>query len=77
MVTMILQEIEIKIFDVLTGNKLFKPIKRNQELYEKFVEISRNDYNTIGNLFDYLHHQNYYKLIGLNLSRQTNASIPQ
>ena len=25
----------------------------------------------------YLYHQNYYKLIGIYLSRQTNTSIPQ
>ena len=35
-----------------------------------------NDYTT-GNLLDYLHHENYYKLIGTDLSRQTNTSIPQ
>ena len=35
-----------------------------------------NDYFT-GNLLDYLYHQKYYKLIGIDLSRQTNTSIPQ
>ena len=35
-----------------------------------------NDF-TAGNLLDYLYHQNYYKLIGIDLSRQTNTSIPQ
>ena len=39
--------------------------------------MSRNDDNTTENLLDYLYHQNYYKLIGKDLSRQTNASIPQ
>ena len=29
------------------------------------------------NFLDYLYHQNYYKLIGINLSRQTSTSIPQ
>ena len=28
-------------------------------------------------LFHYLYHQNYHKLIGTDLSRQTNTSIPQ
>ena len=27
--------------------------------------------------YDYLHHQKYYKLIGIDLSRQTNISTPQ
>ena len=35
-----------------------------------------NDYTT-GNVLDYLYHQNYYKLIGIDLSRQTNTNIPQ
>ena len=35
-----------------------------------------NDYTT-RNLLEYLYHQKYYKLIGLDLSRQTNTSIPQ
>ena len=34
------------------------------------------DYTT-GNLLDFPHHQNYYKLIGIDLPRQTNTIIPQ
>ena len=30
-----------------------------------------------GSLLDYFHQQKYCKLIGINLSRQTNASISQ
>ena len=44
-------------------------------MYETPVE---NVYNyTRGNLLDYLYYQNYYKLIGLDVSRQTNMSIQQ
>ena len=39
--------------------------------------MSRNDNYTTGNILDYLYHQKYYKLIGTDLSRQTNASIPK
>ena len=39
--------------------------------------MSRNDDYTTGNLLDYLYHQNYYKLIGIDLSRPANTSIPQ
>ena len=35
-----------------------------------------NDYTTV-NLLDYLYHQNYYKLTGIHLSRETNTSILQ
>ena len=33
--------------------------------------MSRNDDYTTGNILDYLYHQKYYKLIGIDLSRQT------
>ena len=36
----------------------------------------RNDDCTRGNLLDYLYHQKYYKLIGIDFSKQTNTSIP-
>ena len=39
--------------------------------------MSRNDDYATGNLLDYLYHQKCYKLIGIDLSRQTNMSIPQ
>ena len=35
-----------------------------------------NDYTT-GNLLYYLYHQNYYKIIGIDLLRQTNRDIHQ
>ena len=39
--------------------------------------MSRNDDYTTGNLLDRLYHQKCYKIIGIDLSRQTNTSIPQ
>ena len=36
------------------------------------MEMSRNNYYLTENLLDY-----YYKLIGIDLSRQANTSIPQ
>ena len=39
--------------------------------------MPRNDDYTTENLLDYLHHQNYYKHINIDLSRETNTSIPQ
>ena len=70
--------VEIKDFNALIDNKQFfdQPEKSKQEAYEKLIEMSRNNDNTTENLFDYLSHQKY-KLIGINLSRQTNTSIPQ
>ena len=39
--------------------------------------MSKSDDYTTGNLLDVSYHQNYYKLIGIDLSRQANANIPQ
>ena len=42
-----------------------------------FTIMSRNDDYTIVNLLDFSYHQNHYKLIGMDLSRQSNAVIPR
>ena len=39
--------------------------------------MSRNDDYRTGNLLELSYHQDYYKLIGIDLSRQTNTGIPQ
>ena len=39
--------------------------------------MSRNDDSKTGNVLEYLYYQNYYKLIAIDLSRQTNMSITQ
>ena len=39
--------------------------------------MSKNVVYTTGNLLDYLYHQKYYKLIGIDLTRQTNTNIRQ
>ena len=39
--------------------------------------MSRNDDYTTGNLLYYSYHQNFYKLISIDLSRQVNTNIPQ
>ena len=39
--------------------------------------MSRNDDYTTRKLLDYLHCHKYYRLIGINLWRQTSTSIPQ
>ena len=67
----------IKDFKVLINNKAFfdQPVKNKQEKHQKIVGMSRNDDYTTANLLDYLYHQKYYKLIGIDLSRETNRSI--
>ena len=71
--------LEIKDFNALTDNESYfdQPVKSKQEAYGKLIEMSRNDNYTTGNLLDFSYHQNYYKLIGIDLSTQRNTNIPQ
>ena len=39
--------------------------------------MSRNNDYATGNLLDYLYHQNYYELVGIDLKRQRNTTISQ
>ena len=71
--------VEIKDFSALIDNKPFfyQPVKNKQEAYEKLMKMSRNNDYTKGHSLDYLYHQKHFKLIGIDLSRQTNMSISQ
>ena len=71
--------VEIKDFNALFEKKSFfdQPVKNKQEVYEKPLEMSRKNYHTKGDSLDYLHHQNYYKLIVIDLLREINTIIPQ
>ena len=39
-------------------------------MYEKIIDISRNNEYTTSNLLDYGYFKNYYKLIAIDLSKQ-------
>ena len=71
--------VEIRDFNALIANKPFfdQPVKNKQEAHEELIEMSRNDNYTAENLLVFSYHQNYHKLIGIDLSRQTKRSIPQ
>ena len=61
---------------ILTDNKPFsgQPAKN---FVKKFVKMSRNNDYTTGSLLDFSYHQNYHKLIGIDVSGETNTSILQ
>ena len=43
----------------------------------KNIKMSRNNGYATRNLLDYSYHQNYCKPIAIDLSKQTNTTIPQ
>ena len=71
--------VEVKHFNALVHDKLCfdQPEKSKQEPHEKLMEMPGNIHYTTGNLLDFTYHQNYDKLIGIDLSIQTNINISQ
>ena len=53
------------------------PVKNEQEAYEKIVEVSNNNDYTTGNLLDFVYLLKNYKLIAIDLSKQTKLKDPQ
>ena len=71
--------VEIKDFNVLIDGKSFfdLPEKNEEESYEKIVDMSNNnDYKT-SNLLDFAYFKENYKLIAIDLSKQTKLKDPQ
>ena len=69
-------KVRINDFNVLIdGKTVFDlPVKNEEEAYEKF--FGNNDYAT-GNLLDYAYYKKHYKLIAIDLSKQTKLKDPQ
>ena len=63
--------VEIKDYNVLVdGKSFYVSIKSKEEIYEKIIEMRKNNEYTTGNLLDYEHFSNHYKLIATDLSKQ-------
>ena len=71
--------IEIKDFNVLIDGKSFfdLPVKNEEEAYEEIIEMSKNNDYTTGNLLDYAYFKENYRLIAIDLTKQTNLKDPQ
>ena len=67
-----LPKVMVKDFNVIINKLAFfdLPIKTEEEVYEKIIDISRNNEYTTGNLLDYDNFKKYYQLIAKDLSKQ-------
>ena len=67
-------KVEIKDFNILIDGKSFfdLPVKNQEEAYKKIIEMSRNNDYTTGNLLDFAYFTENYRLIAINLSKQTS-----
>ena len=50
---------------------------KNEEAYEKIIEMSRNNDYATGNLLDFAYFKEHYRLIATDLSKQTKLKDPQ
>ena len=71
--------VEIKDFNVLIDGKSFfdLPVKNEEEAYEKIIDMSNNNDYTTGNLLDFAYFKENYKLIAIDLSKQTKLKDPE
>ena len=69
-------KVRVNDFNVLIDGKSFFdfPVKNEEEAYEKIID--NNDYTT-GNLLDYAYYKKHYKLIAIDLGKQTKLKDPQ
>ena len=72
-------KVKVNDFNVLIDGKIFfdLPVKNDEEAYEKVIELSDNSDYTTGNLLDYAYYKKHYKLIAIDLSKQTKIKDPQ
>ena len=53
------------------------PVKNEEEPYEKIMDMSNNNDHTTCNLLDFGYFKENYKLIAIDLSKQTKLKDPQ
>ena len=53
------------------------PVKNEEETCDKIIEMSRNNDYTSGNLLDFAYFKENYRLIAIELSKQTKLKGPQ
>ena len=69
----------IKNFNVLIDGESFfdLPVKSEEETYEKIMDMSNNNDYTTSNLLDFTCFKKNYRLIAIDLSKQTKLKYPQ
>ena len=72
-------KVKVNDFNVLIDGKSFfdLSVKSDEEAYEKIIEMSNNNDYTTGNLLDYAYYKKHYRLIAIDLSKQTKLKDPQ
>ena len=71
-------KVKVNDFNVLIDGKSFfdLPVKNDEEPYQKIIDLSNNSDYTTGNLLDYGYYKKHYKLIAIDLNKQTKLKDP-
>ena len=71
--------VEIKDFNILIDGKWFfdLPVKNKEEAYKKIIGMSNNNDYTTANLWDSAYFKEHYKLLAIDLSKQTKLKDQQ
>ena len=72
-------KVKVNDFNVLIDGKSFfdLSVKNDEEAYDKIIDMSNNSDYTTGNFLDYAYFKKHYKLIAIDLSKQTKLKDPQ
>ena len=72
-------KVKVNGFNVLIDGESFfdLPVKNDEEAYEKIIDLSNNSDYTTDNLLDYAYYKKHYRLIAIDLSKQTKLKDPQ
>ena len=70
---------KVNDFNVLIDGKFFfdLSVKNDEEAYEEIIDMSNNNDYATGNLLDYTYYKKHYRLIAIDLSKQTKLRDPQ
>ena len=72
-------KVKINDFNALIDGKIFFDllVKNEKEACEKMIEMSHNNDYTTGNLLNFDYFKKNYKLVAINLNKQTKLKDPQ
>ena len=71
-------KVKVNDFNVLIDGKSFfdLSVKNDKEYHEKIIDMSNNNDYTTGNLLGYAYYKKHYRLISIDLSKQTKLKDP-
>ena len=72
-------KVKVNDFNILIDGKIFfdLSVKKDEEAYGKIIDMGNSNDYTTGNLLDYAYYEKHYRLIAIDLSKQTKLKDPR